>query len=245
MAFRWTSTTAPFTDLDGQEPARFVLEQVADDGFALREPFRWAPTEGEQVIVCAERLGTTDLASILSSLTWFVNRHGRHTPAALVHDQLVRQARSTEERLDADDRFRRAMTDLDVPPVRALVMWSAVVAATRWTAGGRRRVGMALWTAAAVAGTATLAHGIVRRRPRQVLIALVGPVAAAPLWGRQAPAAVIGGYAIWLVVVPTATSLVGYGAYWVLEEGVRLVRLAVRTRHDPVPAPPVPFTETT
>jgi hypothetical protein len=34
-------------------------------------------------------LGETDLASIPSFLGWFARRHGRHTPAALLHDQLI------------------------------------------------------------------------------------------------------------------------------------------------------------
>ena len=244
MTFRWGASTAPFTDLDGAEPARFALEQVDDDRFRLLVPFRYQPPTGPPIEVTPDALGTTDLASIQTSLTWFMNRHGRHTPAALVHDLLVGRSTSPAERAAADERFHQAMADLDVPPVRRLVMWSAVTLASRWAAGGWSRAGVVTWGLASVAGTALLVHGVVHRRPGQVVVALVGPAAAAPLWGRQAVAGVVGGYALWVVVLPTAASLAGYGTYWAVEEGVRRLRTLGRRRGAP-PAPgPVPFAET-
>ena len=245
MAFAWTTSTAPFTDGAGREPARFVLEQVGDEAFRLVRPFRWRRRSGDEVAVTPESLGLTDLTSVQPAVAWFVTRHGRHTPAALVHDQLTGAARSPAERAEADRAFREAMADLDVPPVRAEVMWAAVVLASRWAGGTRRRAGMALWGAASLAGVAALVHGAVRRRPRQVLVALVAPLPAAALWGRQWRAGVVAGYAVWFVLVPTATSLAGYGTYWSAEALVRAGRRLLARRGAPEPPGPVPFSETT
>ena len=245
MTFRWTTATAPFTDLDGDGPARFALEQVDDVAFRLLVPFRWRSPDGTAVAVTPERLGVTDLATIQTSLTWFVTRYGRHTPAALLHDQLVREASTTAERSRADRAFGQAMADLGVPPVRRLVMSSAVTLATRWAAGGWSRRGVAVWGAVSAAGMALLVHGLVARRRGEVVVALVGPVAAAPLWGRDAAIGIVGGYAVWLLVVPTATSFVGYGAYWLLEQAVRQARQLLSHRGAPMPPGPVPFGETT
>lgn len=77
--------------------------------------------------VTAAKLGETDLASIPFFLRWFAAGYGRHTAAALLHDQL----RHTEEtpkvsRAESDRIFRAAMRELGVPLVRRLIMWSAV-----------------------------------------------------------------------------------------------------------------------
>lgn len=245
MAFAWTTTTAPFTDATGTEPARFVLEQVGDEAFRLVRPFRWRRRGGAPVHVTPEALGLTDLASVQPAVTWFVTRHGRHTPAALVHDQLTDAASTPAERAAADDAFREAMRDLDVPPVRAAVMWAAVVLASRWAAGRGPRAGIALWGAASLAGVGVLVHGAVRRRPGQVALALVAPLPASALWGRQWRAGVVAGYAAWFVLVPTATSLAGYGAYWSVEAVVRTGRRLLARRGAPEPPGPVPFSETT
>ena len=245
MAFAFTTRTAPFTDATGREPARFVLEQVGDVTFRLRRPFRWRRRSGEVVEVTPASVGTTDLASVQPGVAWFVTRHGRHTPAAIVHDQLVSVARTPEQRTAADRAFLEAMVDLDVPPVRAGVMWATVALATRWEGGPLRRAAIVAWGAASLAGLVTLVDGAVRRRPRQVLVALVAPLPAAALWGRQWRAGIIAGYAVWFVVVPTVGSFAGYGAYWSTEALVRGARRLLARRGAPEPPGPVPFAETT
>lgn len=245
MAFAWTTSTAPFTDAAGRQPARFVLEQVGDDAFRLVRPFRWRRRTGTVVEVTPASLGVTDLASIQPAVAWFVTRHGRHTPAALVHDQLTRTARSPEERAAADLAFREAMGELGVPPVRTAVMWATVAMATRWVGGPWRRAGILAWGACSLLGMGSLIQGAVRRRPTQVAVALVAPLPAAALWGRQWRAGIVAGYAVWFVLVPTATSLAGYSAYWSAEAALRAGRRLLARRGDPEPPGPVPFSETT
>ena len=103
MAFSWDLDTRPFADANGTQPARFSLRQVDDDTFELSESFLYTggPHAGP-VPVTAEHLGRTDLASIPSFLGWFARRSGRHTPAALLHDQLITDE---PERLPEDQRL--------------------------------------------------------------------------------------------------------------------------------------------
>jgi Protein of unknown function (DUF1353) len=101
----------------------------------------------------------TDLASVPQSLTWLVPRYGKYTKAAILHDYLCqtvgketiavyrtpttaakRDASSSdvqlirlEDRSDADEIFRLAMTELGVPWAQRWLMWSAASVATLWT----------------------------------------------------------------------------------------------------------------
>jgi hypothetical protein len=239
--FKWATHTEPFESLDGS-PARFVLEQVDDAEFRLRQGFRYRSRDGSTIDVSDTTLGLTDLASIPSVMAWFVSRHGRHTPAALVHDQLVTGRTTRSERVAADRTFLEAMNALGVPPVRSHVMWTGVSLATRWQGGFASRAGIAVWLAGSVAGTALLVHGLVTRSPTEVALALVLPLPAGALWGRQFWAGVIAGYAIWFIVVPGAASWFGYGCYRVAEEVVRYGRKLFGARGKKVPTP-VPYRE--
>lgn len=87
--FSWEGNTRPFSADDGSQPARFELRQVDDDDFQLLKPFNFTSAAGTTIPVRHELLGRTDLASILGFLGWFARRHGRHTPAALLHDELI------------------------------------------------------------------------------------------------------------------------------------------------------------
>jgi hypothetical protein len=250
MGYRWGSTTAPFTTTSGGEPAAFALQQVDDDRFRLLTPFRYQPADGSAVIeVTPELLGLTDLASIPRALGWFASRHGRHTPAALLHDQLVTPdpghlpPGQRVDRTTADALFAEALDALEVPPVRRWLMHAAVSFATRWGAGGRTRLGLVLWILAALAGTGLLLVGVQRRSPALVVVALGGPLVGALLWGRQYRLGVIAGYALWFAAVPTATSVGFYKLYEVTETGVALLRrVHPANRGEPVPGA-VPYHE--
>jgi len=224
----WGTNTGPFSALDdGDAPARFVIEQIDDacfrplDGYG----FRYSPPDGSAPIeVTAESLPRTDLASIPRFMSWFVSRYGRHTPAALVHDQLVHQSTGPAERGQADDRFVEMMEQLDVPPVRRTVMWAAVVLATRWTGGWSTRAATIIWGLAAACGLALLTAGVATARPMWCAVALVAPAPAAGLWGSRWRAGLVAGYALPPVVIPALTSALGYGSYWLVEEALRRVR---------------------
>jgi hypothetical protein len=101
----------------------------------------------------------TDLASVPRSLTWLIPRYGMYTKAAVLHDYLCQtvgketiavyptpataaedddepkesELITLEDRSDADEIFRLAMTELGVPWARRWLMWSAVSWTTLWT----------------------------------------------------------------------------------------------------------------
>lgn len=73
----------------------------------------------------------TDLASIPKWVPrWICDPNGRHRPAAIVHDYLVRQP--DFDRPTADRIFLEAMKVLDERPWRAYLMYGAVRLLTYW-----------------------------------------------------------------------------------------------------------------
>lgn len=208
-----------FRCLDSDDPARIVLHQVNPREFELVEGFRYQGRAGTQTVL-PEDLPNTDLASIPRLLGWFANSYGTHTLAALLHDHLVRNGTRLDPpvaRHRADDVFRTALGELGVPYLRSLIMWSAVVLATRWKSSLAARLAMAAWMAAALAGIATLAWTLAARHPLLV-VPLLAPVPFALLWSRREFAAgVIGGYTLWFITLPTVINFVAYGAYWIIE----------------------------
>ena len=230
-AFEWGGSTRPFYDDTGVEPARFVLEQVEDEKFRLKQDFMYKPERGAPVHVTCDALGSTDFASIPPYMSWFVSRHGRHTPAALVHDQLVQPGMDPAERVKADTMFREMMDDLGVPPVRSRVMWCAVALATRCCMRPWGLLAIVAWFATVLAGTSALIAGILTGAPLLVVAAFVGPMVTAALWGKQYWAGVIGGYSVWAVAIPALASLGGYYlVYWPIEQAVRIGRKLIRHR---------------
>lgn len=241
--FDWIRHTAPFVDAQGSEPARFVLRQVADDLFQLQEGFVYDPS-GRNIAVDSEQLVETDLASIPLFMAWFVPANGRHTPAALVHDQLVAASRlpgaSPDARADADDVFLEALARTDVPPLRRNMMHTAVTAATRFTRGGWQRIGMIAWGLASLAGTGLVGWSLWQHQWLLGLAAVVAPVPGALLWGgRNWRQGLLAGYAVWLVVVPALASFVAYAVYYVCEAALRAAVLVtgVPPSEAPRPAP--------
>ena len=244
MTFDWVRHTAPFVDQDGREPARFVLRQVADQLFQLGEGFRYDPA-GHDISVDSHSLVETDLASIPLFMAWFVPVNGRHTPAALVHDQLV--AHSTDpgqppdSRADADDVFLKTMTDTDMPILRRSLMHTAVTLATRFVRGGITRLGMILWCAASLVGTALLVWALWQHAWWVALAAALAPIPGGLLWGtRNARQGVLAGYAAWFVAIPAATTLAGYTAYYVAEKAIGALAVVRGTPRTDVP-PPAPL----
>ena len=245
--WQWRKHTAPFSAIgEPDTPARFIVEQIGNGKFALPEGagFQYNPPDSEQaVVVTPATLPNTDFASIPRFMSWFVSRHGRHTPAALVHDMLVTDDMPIADRVEADREFLRMMDCLDVPPVRSRVMWAAVTVATRSKGNARARLGIVLWGLLAAGGVALLARGIVTGSAWQIVLALLAPIPASVLWGSQQPAGLIAGLAMPFVVLPAIASWLGYGVYWIIEQAVRFAR-AARPKNDLSQIPqPITFKE--
>lgn len=228
-AWAWKERTAPFLDGEGRDPARFVFEQVGDDEFRLTEAVVFAPPEGgDHVRIDAETLVQTDFASIPLFMAWFVPVNGRHTPAAVLHDQLVvasEQAGAPPDgRAAADDTFLAAMAATGVPVLRRRLMHAAVTLATRWTDSLVARLGIVLWACASVLGTVLLARSLVVGDWLIGLAAVVAPAVGGLLWGRRSwVAGVLAGYAVWMIGLPALATAVGYAVYWLAEQVTRLV----------------------
>lgn len=240
QSWHWSGPTAPFFSPDGSQPARFVLAQIGDSDFAVEEGFAYRGS-GDEVEVSAETLVSTDLASIPWFMSWFVPVHGRHTPAALVHDRLVGAAGGAPDprsaRVEADDVFIEAMRATDVALLRRNLMFSAVTLATRFSGGATARVGAAAWVTSSLAGTAALLWALSQGRWWLTFASLLAPLAGGLLWGwRNRRQGMLAGYAVWLVVVPALACLVAYGLYWIAEQGVRVV--VPRINRDVTEAPP-------
>ena len=245
--------TAPFFDRNGAEPARFVLEQLGDDRFAVREPFVYDDGEVRVRVPLRDEVAS-DLASIPFFMAWFVPVNGRHTPSALVHDTLLAEiaaerragdldgAGYLERRLRADEVFRRAMEASGVPLLRRELMFAAVTLATRWSRGATVRGAVVCWVVLSVLGSVALLGSLVAGAWAVTAAAVVAPLPAALLWGpgRLRPG-VLAGYATWLIGLPALATALGYGIYWCAEQALR--PLAARGSGEPVAQspPPAPY----
>ena len=208
-----------FHELDGDAPARFVLEQVADQRFAPHTAFRYRCDDGRTLAISPGDFldGRTDLTSVPQALTWFVGKYGRHTPAALLHDALLHRAERDARAAgtsplpgyeDADGVFREALASLAVPPLRRTTMWAAVTFGTRLRAGGAATAGVLAWLVASALGTTALVVGLLAGAPVVVGLALVAPLVGALLWGRQWVAGIVAGYMAVFVALPTLVGAV-------------------------------------
>ena len=252
-AWSWDNTT-PFSSDDPEHPglALFKLRQMDDDRFELLEPFDYTRADGTVILVDEKWLRGTDLASIPTFLGWFARRHGRHTPAALLHDQLIRNDKDPEALplppqaqltpVEADLEFRKALRASDVALVKSWVLWTGVALATRALRLGRARTAaMVAWFAAALAGTGLLAYGLTGPHWLWITVAMVAPVPFAGLWGKQWQAGLIAGYAFWPVVFGSVPPFLAYQAYRLSEWlATALGKLRPKARQTPLP-PPDPF----
>ena len=239
----WSGPTEPFFAPDGSQPAEFVLAQTDDMHFSVREGFVYEGSHG-RVEVSDESLVSTDLASIPWFMAWFVPVNGRHTPAALVHDQLVESSADSDARIanraDADDEFLAAMRSCEVALLRRNLMYAAVTLATRINGSLLALIGIGLWVLASLSGTAALVWSALAGKPWMVLAALLAPLAGGLLWGwRNHRQGMLAGYAIWVIALPALACIVAYGVYVLAEQLVRLVvpRVSRRVTEAPPPAP--------
>jgi hypothetical protein len=209
-----------FHKMTSEERPTITLEVVGPVTFRLVEGFRYRDEfePSERVTVHPHE---TDLASVPFFLQWLVRSYGRHTMAALVHDELWESTSTIPQLRRANRLFRHAMWELGVAWARRWLMWAAVTLGmlTRKWPG---RLVLGVWAVALVAagGTIAAANGTMLSWSRMWVVvgiaAVVAAVAAAvavktkgddgPLasfgrWGRIAAACVAG-----LAVVATAVA---------------------------------------
>ncbi len=123
-------------DSTGREREVFRLRRRI--GYCVRAWDDVADPRDRYVLVPADaERWRTDLTSVPALFTWLVPKSGRHLPAALIHDGLVRGRGAAPEhlgpdvtRVEADTIFRDAMADLGTGLVRRWLVWTAVAAAT-------------------------------------------------------------------------------------------------------------------
>ena len=224
----------PFRFGDRDIEASLVRELVADGmdeteaRRAVDEARTFSPREDNP----------TDLASIPRFMRWFENPYGKHSLAALIHDELI-TSEANGGRLGSDtlsDRFfREMMRTSGVPWLKRWIMWSAVALRTRFAAGGLRRWSVILWVALSVLGLGCAfdaAGAWILDWPAPLdpiwllVIAAVLPILAAGLWGEQWGASLVSAAtAFWLVPAAVIAGL-GYVVYLALE------RLASRAGFD-------------
>jgi hypothetical protein len=263
----WGTDSTPFSRPgENRQPCRVVLRQVDDKNFDLVEPLVYTPpahVPGAPAtpLTIEKRWLRSDLASIPGVLGWFARRHGRHTPAALVHDLLIVEKRprvGTPDVPVADDRypigfpvewrvapevadllFRHMLLDSGVPPVRAYLMWAGVAFRTRLKSGAARLALTVAWIAVALVGTGLLVWGLAGGRWPLVAVALLAPLAGAALWGRQYAAGAIAGYAVWWALIGAAPAWIAYKLYQLVElaAGVAVPRRD-GPPDEPRPGPP-------
>jgi hypothetical protein len=232
--------TGPFRKWASTRWAEVMLRQVGPKEFRLAQPFRY--DDGQQQFDVPED-DVTDLASVPRFLTWLIPRYGRHTLAALVHDNLQDNVDVTSER--ADEIFRDSMGETGVPLSRRWLMWAAVALRTQWNLGGLRAARVALW--AAVFGVSalvlwpTVGLALVFSFGREAVAltalavgaAIAVPVALSWLWGRLWRLGALGGMALSLFTVPVVLVLFALGVYlsaeWTIEHLV-----VSRTKRNPV-----------
>lgn len=221
----------PFYELDGDTPARVVLQQTGPTTFKIVAPFRYvdAVTE-EQFVVPDPRWGDeeTDLASVPGILLWFVPRYGQHTLPALLHDQLVDHDLA-DQRERADRIFRDAMGEQGVRFVRRWLMWTAVSLATMVRSRPLRLVPIIVWLVVFAALAFRLTppfaawdvpvFSTLVRLPWWVALvaAAVGPPVLGVLWRRRYLAGVMSGYGAFVFAVPLTAVALALAVYWASE----------------------------
>src|SRR4051812_37782233 len=138
-----------------------TVRRVSDQLWEVVEPLVYRGRGDTFVVPAGFR---TDFATVPRLVVWLIPRFGRYTLAAILHDWLVTTGLVTGvvSARDADGLFRRALRELDVPPVRRWLMWTGV----RWgSAAAGHRAGW--WRDAPRVLAITLLAAPVVARPRR------------------------------------------------------------------------------
>ena len=144
----------PYESLDNQK-AVLTLRVVGPKAFKVVDGFRYLDQYDDLAPYTVPAGAATDLASVPFFLQWLVLSYGKHTMAAIVHDEYWDDDKTVPELRQANTAFRHAMWESDVPYLRRWFMWTAVTLAMMTRSGtGKLRVGawvLGLVTASAAA----------------------------------------------------------------------------------------------
>ncbi|MFW0795030.1 DUF1353 domain-containing protein [Gordonia sp. CPCC 205515] len=170
----------------------------------------------------------TDLASVPRFLRWFENSYGKHTLAALIHDQLISdKANAGPLHSDAlsDRFFREMMRTSGVPWLKRWIIWSAVALRTRYAAGALRRWSIFAWLLLSVIGIASAVGSVVLgwswptgSPSLSLALAFVLILLASPLWGRQWGASLVAAIAAFWIVPAALVAGFAWVVYLALEK---------------------------
>jgi hypothetical protein len=178
----------------------------------------------------------SDLASIPRYMRWFESSYGAHTLAAVLHDDLIVDEPNGgplgSDTL-SDTFFREMMESAGVPWLKRWIMWAAVALRSRWAAGGIRRISVLVWIVLSCLGITSFVWAVGstlfdRGGPDVWLlmsIAVVLPLVAALLWGRQYGAGIVAAAAALWILPAAALAGMGYVIYLGLERAAKTVGL--------------------
>ncbi len=249
----------PFTNFDGTEPARLLLEPMDAHEFAIVQGFVYvARPSGEKYVVgrdagyrpppgrvpVSENGETTDFASVPFFLQWFIRSYGRHTLAAVLHDHLWRQ-HPLDKPLDSaafkasNKVFRDAMHELKVPFFRRWVMWAAVTLASLSRRRGLWSARVIAWVAAIVGLDVISVLALVRNpgAPAKVLVIVLLVAAVLLLWPHRVVTA-IGAPTIYMLTPAILAVLATVAVFYVLDLAASGVG---RLWHRVAPTSPAPL----
>ncbi len=200
-------------------------DQLIENGFP--------PAEADQRLDDARTIATvpqtTDFASVPQFLGWFERSYGRHTLAAILHDNLIvdepNEGAFKSDTL-ADSFFRHMAEAADVPFLKRWLMWAAVAARTRWAVGGHRRWSVILWAVLGVIGVGASAYALLAwlmgNMALSTVLVIIGlafalGVVSSVLWGRQLGAGLVAAVTGVWVIPATVFVLLGLVVYCLSE----------------------------
>lgn len=116
---------------------RVVVEQLDERRWRLVETVHYTGDRDTYEIPAGY---VTDFASVPRVAVWLIPVFGRYTLPAILHDRLLTDylPAGAISSVDADGLFRRAMREMDVPPVRRWLMWTGVRWGALFSRHGRR-----------------------------------------------------------------------------------------------------------
>lgn len=141
----------PFAE-DDEYGSRVVVESLDARRWKMARPLRYTGSRGDVFTVPQNYV--TDFATVPRVAVWLIPVFGKYTRAAILHDWLLTDGIGAGliSAVDADGLFRSALRELDVPPVRRWLMWTAV----RWGALGRAHRHPGWWSTAPQVLTVTV-----------------------------------------------------------------------------------------